>query len=243
MVILFIDFRAAFDSVCWPALWKVLESEHAPKIIRLLQETYTNYSSFVRIREGASNVFTIRSGVRQGCVLSLLLFNSVVDAIMREVFSGQQAVQIGEDQFVTDLMFADDSAVFADSDAEANKILQEIAAIALSYGLTMNAEKTKTLTTNGSPCTLCLNNSQIEQVEEFKYLGSLVQQNKISCSTEIHSRIGKAAMTFGSLTWCLWRRHNVSLTTKMRVFRSIVMSILLYGAETWVLLKAGLQKL
>ncbi|VDP05458.1 unnamed protein product [Heligmosomoides polygyrus] len=120
------------------------------------------------------------------------------------------------------------------------QILQEIAAIALSYGLTINAEQTKALTTDGSPCTLCLENSQIEQVEEFKYLGSLVQQNKVLCSTEIHSRIGKAAMVFGSLTWCLWRKHSVSL---MRVFRSIVMSILLYGAETWVPLKADLQKL
>lgn len=140
LIIVFIDFRAAFDSVYWPALWNVLESEYIlPKIVRLLQETYANCSSFVRIREGASNVFTIRSGVRQGCVLSPLLFNSVVDAIMRKVFSGRQGVQIGEDQFVTDLMFADDSAIFADSDAEANEILQEIAAIALSYGLTINA--------------------------------------------------------------------------------------------------------
>ncbi|VDP49382.1 unnamed protein product [Heligmosomoides polygyrus] len=89
-------------------------------------------------------------------------------------------------------MFADDSAIFADRDAEANEILQEIAAIALSYGLTVNAGKAKALTTDGTPCILCLNISQIEQVDEFNYLGSLVQQNKISCSTEIHSRIGKA---------------------------------------------------
>ncbi|VDO18840.1 unnamed protein product [Heligmosomoides polygyrus] len=148
---------------------------------------------------------------------------------MRKVFSGRQGVQIGDNQFVTDLMFADDSAIFANTDAEANDILRIIAAIALPYRLTVNAEKAKALTTDGSPCTLYLHNSQIEQVAEFKHLGSIAQQNKASCTAEIHSRIGKAAMTFGSLTWCLWRRHNVSLATKMRVFRSIVMPILLYG--------------
>ncbi|VDO71927.1 unnamed protein product [Heligmosomoides polygyrus] len=100
-------------------------------------------------------------------------------------------------------MFADDSAIFADTYAEANDILREIAAIGLPYGLTVNAEKKKALTTDGSPCTLYLDNSQIEQVAEFKYFGSIVQQNKVSCTAEIHSRIGKAAMTFGSLTWCL----------------------------------------
>ncbi|VDP13278.1 unnamed protein product [Heligmosomoides polygyrus] len=162
---------------------------------------------------------------------------------MQKVFSGRQGVQIGDNQFVTDLMSADYSAIFAGTDAKANNILREIAAIALPYGLAINAEKTKALTTDGSPCTLYLDNSQIEQVAEFKYLGSIMQQNKVSCTAEIHSRIRKAAMTCGSLTCCLWRRHTVSLATKMRVFRSIVMPILLYGAETWVLLKVDLQKL
>ncbi|VDO86924.1 unnamed protein product [Heligmosomoides polygyrus] len=77
-------------------------------------------------------------------------------------------------------MFADDSVIFAETDAEANYILREIAAIALPYELTINAEKTKALITGGSPCTLYLDNSQIEQAAEFKYLGSMVQQNKVS---------------------------------------------------------------
>ncbi|VDP52473.1 unnamed protein product [Heligmosomoides polygyrus] len=126
MIIVLVDFRAAFDSVYWPALWRAMESEHiAPKIVRLLQENYANCSSFAPVREGTSNAFTIRSGVRQGCVLSPLLFNIVVDAIMRKVFSGRQRVRIGDNQFVTDLMFADDSAIFADTDAEANDFFEK----------------------------------------------------------------------------------------------------------------------
>ncbi|VDO19584.1 unnamed protein product [Heligmosomoides polygyrus] len=94
------------------------------------------------------------------------------------------AVQFREDKFATDLMFADD--IFADSDAEANAILQEIAAIALHYGLTINAERAynRRLTMHSLP----------EQVEESKYLGSTIQQNKVSCIAKIHSRIGKAVM-------------------------------------------------
>ncbi|VDP46440.1 unnamed protein product [Heligmosomoides polygyrus] len=124
---------------------------------------------------------------------------------MRKVFSGRQGVQIGDNQFVTDLMFADYSAIFADTDAEANDILREIAATALPYGLTINAEKTKALTTDGSPCTLYLDNSQIEQVAEFKYLGSIVQQNKVSCTGKSTAELARLRLrlTFGSLTWCL----------------------------------------
>lgn len=56
-------------------------------------------------------------------------------------------------------MLADNSDVLTDGDAEANDILREIAAIGHSYGLTINAEKRKALTADGSPCELYLDNS------------------------------------------------------------------------------------
>ena len=54
-------------------------------------------------------------------------------------------------------MFADDSAVFADTDVEATDCLNDIADIAKSYDLKINAEKTKVLTTDGSPAHVHLN--------------------------------------------------------------------------------------
>lgn len=62
-----------------------------------------------------------------------LLFNSLVGAIMRKIFRGRQGVQFGEDQFATDLALVDDSAIFADT--EANDIPS---ATALPYELTIN---------------------------------------------------------------------------------------------------------
>lgn len=102
---------------------------------------------------------------------------------------------------------------------------------ALRGGLTVNAENRKILTNDGSPCTLYLDNSKMKKSRSSNTTALyIVQQNKLSCTAEIHSRIDKAAMAFGSLTWCLFRRHSVSLTMKMRVIRSIMVSILLYGA-------------
>ena len=96
----------------------------------------------VWIRAELTEEFTIKTGVRQGNVASLLLFNTVVDAIMREAFKGKSGVQSGLNNFLTDLMFADDSAVFADADAKATNILYNIAHIAQSYSLKINADKT-----------------------------------------------------------------------------------------------------
>lgn len=83
-------------------------------------------------------------------------------------------------------MFADDSAIFADSNAGANNILREIVAITLPYELTVNAEKMRALTADGTPYR---DGCQIEQFKGFKYLASMVQQNKVAYTAEVHSRI------------------------------------------------------
>ena len=66
-----------------------------------------------------SDDFAIKTGVRQGDVTSPLLFNIVVDAIMRKVFQNEHGVKFGMDDSVTDLMFADDSVILAEDDTEA----------------------------------------------------------------------------------------------------------------------------
>ena len=243
-VIVFIDFRSAFDCIHWPALWKALEAELVPqKVISLLQQSYEGSFSQIRIRNEMSEEFAIRTGVRQGDVASPLLFNVVIDAIMRKVFKDRHGIQFGADDRATDLMFADDSAVLAEDDAEATHILYDIAHISQTFGLKINTEKTKVLSTDGSPTTVHLNGDRIEQVQEFKYLGSLIQDKKVASTTEIHSRIGQAAAAFASLKWCLWKRSNISTKTKIRLFRTLIIPILLYGSETWTLLKPELNKL
>ncbi|RXN27750.1 hypothetical protein ROHU_019759 [Labeo rohita] len=162
---------------------------------------------------------------------------------MRRAFDGCRGVQFADDQFVTDLMFADDSAIFAHDDAEATDILYDIARHARPYGLKISAEKTKVMTTDGSPAAVYLEDVQLEQVQKFKYLSSLIQEKKIAATADIHSRIGQATAAFASLRRCVWRKSNVTLSTKIRLYRSMMLSILLYGSEAWVILKHDLNKL
>lgn len=183
----------------------------------------------MRIRKELSSEFAIKSGVRQGDVLSPLLFNVVVDAIMRSVFNGRLGVQFDAEQYLTDLAFADDSAIFANDDAEATDILFQVARTALTYGLRINAEKTKVLTTDGSVANVHLEGVQIEQFGEFKYLGSLIEQQKVTATSEVHNRIGQATWAFSSLRWCVWNKPNISLKTKIRLYRTLILPILLYG--------------
>ena len=136
-------------------------------------------------------------------------------------------------------MFADDSVVF--TEAVATSILCNIAHIAQSYGLKINADKTKVITTDGSPANVYLEGIQIDHIEKFKY--SLLQEKKVASTAEVHSRIGQATAAFASLKWCLWKKHNIIIKIKIHLFRTLIRPILLYGSETWTTLKSDVKKL
>ena len=97
-------------------------------------------------------------------------------AIMRKVFTDRRRVQFGNDDYITDPMFADDSVIFADTEAEASAIIHDIKNAAYSCGLTINSDKTKVFTSDGIRAIINIDNIQLELVQHFKYLGSIVEE-------------------------------------------------------------------
>ncbi len=71
-------------------------------------------------------------------------------------------------------------------------------------------------------------------VDSFTYLGSLIT-NDGSSSRDITSRIAKAAsaMTLCRLSNPLFRKHRISIQTKINMNCALVVSVLLYGSEAW----------
>ena len=59
---------------------------------------------------------------------------------------------------------------------------------------------------------------------------------------EIKTRIGKANTVFGRLEE-IWKSNSCSVDTKVRLYESIVLSTLLYGAETWPITVANGRRL
>ena len=74
-ILLFIDFEKAFDCLEWKYLFKVLDlMNFGPMFQKWIHIFYSNISSCVINNGFASNFFSLKRGVRQGCPLSGLLF-------------------------------------------------------------------------------------------------------------------------------------------------------------------------
>lgn len=87
-----------------------------------------------------------------------------------------------------------------------------------------------------APSPLHISGEEVEFVTSFKYLGSIVTNNG-NIATEINWRRALAASAMKTLWKPLWKHRSISRETKLRIYNTSVLSIILYGAETWPLNK------
>ena len=71
-------------------------------------------------------------------------------------------------------------------------------------------------------------------MEHFTYLGSVIF-SAATVSQDLDNRLSKASSSFRRLLKRVWQSHSFRLSTKIHVYRDVVVLTLLYGAETWVL--------
>ena len=245
-VICFIDFSAAFDSVNRDAMWEIAAAKGVPsKIINMLKCLYQRTSCRVRVYNSDSKPFEVNSGVRQGSILSPLLFIMVNDWILEQSVDGHpEGVVIGgRDVPLADIDFADDIGLLAESEAAMQLLVNRLASTAAMVGMNISIAKTKILSCCCATEPLIhLKGEPIQVVDTFAYLGSDTNGCGDS-SKEVRLRIAKAFGAFNKLMTPLWRQHDVSMRTKARIYDASVRSVLLYASETWTLKEADIKRL
>ena len=119
-------------------------------------------------------------------------------------------------------------------------VVERLDKASTAYGMEISAEKTKLMTNNtsGINTEIKVNGQKLETVTSFKYLSSVITDE--GSKPEIFSRI---AQTTAALTKLkpVWNDRSISLSSKIRLMRSLVISIFPYACEPWTL-TAELQR-
>ena len=92
-----------------------------------------------------------------------------------------------------------------------------------------------------SEVKLTVQGNDIQEVDSFTYLGANVTKDG-GGSVDIRRRIALASAQFKRMT-AIWKAGDINRKTKASLFKSLVLSVLLYGCETWKLTKAEEEKL
>ena len=93
-----------------------------------------------------------------------------------------------------------------------------------------------------SPPHISIDGTNLNAVEHFTYLGSIIS-NDATVSKDLDNRLSKASSSFGRLSKRVWQSHSLRLSTKLQVYRAVVVTTIMYGAETWVLYQKQIRLL
>ncbi|KAG0716601.1 LINE-1 reverse transcriptase [Chionoecetes opilio] len=239
MLAAYVDLKKAFDSVHRESLWDLLRLRGIPaRTIGLITGLYSGTESAVKCGAGVSSFFPVNTGVRQGCVLAPSLFNACMDWVLDKVVDQSDCGASVGNTKITDLVFADDVVIFAESLEVLVMALEALHEEAKPLGLEVSWLKTKVqvfgdlLDEAVQSVHAC--DEDIEILESFTYLGSAVH-NDGGSRQEVLRRIGIAHGVMDSLSGSIWRCRYLCRRTKIRIFKSLVIPVLLYGCETWTL--------
>nr|VZI39365.1 unnamed protein product [Spirometra erinaceieuropaei] len=97
-------------------------------------------------------------------------------------------------------------------------------------------------TAPNAPPQISVNGTQLQVVENFPYLGSTLSRNT-KIDDEVANGISKASQAFGRLHSTVWNRHGLQLSTKLKMYKAVILPTLLYGAETWTLYAKQVRRL
>ena len=218
-------------------LSKILKEMGIPDHLTcLLRNLYAGQEATVSTGHGTTDWFQIGKGVHQGGILSPCLFNFYAEYIMRN--TGLEQVQAGikiVGRNINNLRYADDTTLMAESEEELNSLLMKVKEQSGKVGLELNIQKTKIMA-SGPITSFEIDGATVETVSDFIFWGSKITADG-DCSHEIKRclLLGRKVMT--NLDSIL-KSRDITLPTKVHLFKAMVFPVVMYGCESWTVKKA-----
>ena len=137
----FIDFRKAYDRVDRGKLWQCLEVMGFSGLVSgFIRAAYEDLSGEVKVGEVLSESFGMTCGLRQGCVLSPLLFSLYINSLVEKLKAAGAGVEC-RGRLITALLYADDAVLFADNEEGMRVSLEALSGWCKQWSVEVNVEK------------------------------------------------------------------------------------------------------
>ena len=188
----------------------------------------------IRYKSLHSRFFNSYTGLKQGDPSSPLLFMMFINDLIDNMNSNLENVFTTNELVLFMILYADDAVVFAKSKETLQSLLHDIELYCGIWGLKVNTKKTKVMIFERgrhTSCDLFLNNTKLEVVDSFKYLGVHFFKNGNWFRTQ--KRLAQHASYALHNLFSLFRQIDIPITEQCKLFDTLVGSILNYSSEVW----------
>ena len=202
---------------------------------------YNNDNCCIRVGDKITNAFMINQGVKQGCVLSPLLFNIFLSDLPELLTSPEcRPVRLANSECLGGLFWADDVIMLSESDEGLSEMLTKLGNYSRQNYIEINISKTKAMVFNKSGRfyrnAYKLGEGFISSTNTYKYLGFI-----FTPSGEINSGLkdlkDRGLRAYYKLKQGLGQYFRLHINTTIFLFNTLIKPILLYAADFWGCLK------
>ena len=242
-------------------LWQILERLDCPrKFLNMVIQLHEGQRGQIGLEGDLSEPFPISNGEKQGCVLAPTLSSIFFSMILKQVsedlkdedgvyvrynLDGSlfnlrrlQAHTKTHERLIRDLLFADDAALVVHTERALQCITSCFANAAQLFGLEVSLKKMEVLYQPAPqevyhPPHITIGETELKPVQQFSYLGCTISSDA-RIDKEADNRLAKARSAFGRLYKRVWNNKNLKIQTKISVYRTVLLTTLLYCSEAWV---------
>ena len=228
----FLDLSKAFDKVNHHILVNKLCNSRVPSIIvNIILEIYSKQQVFINFNDNKGELWLLENGVRQGGVISPILFNFYIDDVLTEISKMSVGCKL-DGRRHNSQAYADDLTLLSPSISGLQILLDKIHRLLSNLDLNLNAQKSVCLVFTRKKQKLLnnifsLNGENLRIVDSYKYLGFEFLSSLFNTQDII-----RAEKSFLRQFYSIYRKfHSVDRNILRFLFESHCMSF--YGSELW----------
>ena len=236
----FIDFKKAFDSVWHVGLLMRLQDYNINgHFYNLIKSLYSKSKCFIKLGSKRTKTFDYTRGVRQGCILSPLLFNLYLNELSVQLDRTPRSdpIILPNSNKLTSLLYADDLVLLSKSKEGLQNCINTVSEFCNKWHMNVNEKKSKIMIFSKKTCkkvnhpSFTCNKNKLDVVSEFTYLGVKLSSTGNFIAHLNQSR-EKALHAFFKLTQ-IADFKELKPKQANKLFDSMIAPILTYGCEVW----------